>query len=211
MLREQELQRVWRRYPLWSRFNPVCSAAEQGSRVQNLSALPALRTTRNHKGFKAPLNPSGSNCLGLADSPNPQHIFNDYYSGRRWCQFSVFTTKPSHFLLSERIWAPDNRRYFENPVSSPVMANRGVSSQTYALNSTSLIYLFFFFVIRFGKIQSIHFNTFNPIMLYMSEEVFSLFVNLQFTWGSSGSCVRHPDAKKYSCQPTSTFKLANFS
>lgn len=37
---------------------------------------------------------------------------------------------------------------------------------------------FFFFVIRFGKIQSIHFNTFNPMMLYMSEEVFSLFVNL---------------------------------
>lgn len=128
MLREQELQRVWRRF---SNLVPVRPGTEGGSRAQNLPAPPALKTS-GQQGSTAPLNPSGSNCLqGQSTfSFSPTHFLLLLF--RQTVVFSFQFSLPGQvtcFILNVfGLLTTENalKIHFTSPTT-----NRGISSHTY--------------------------------------------------------------------------------
>lgn len=191
ILREQELRRVWRRSPVWSQSKPVCPGTEEGNWVQTPSALPAVGTTRK----QGRLNPSGA-----CDCP---HVFIDCCLGRRWREFSVFTSRPSDLHLSKCIWAPDETRYnimrihFFFHFKSDLRTEHDVSSFT--------------FVICLNI--SVKFSSDNNFPKFQSDvrrRLSSLFKPLDHM-GECRALHVAPNTKRGLCQPTSAFKLGRFS
>lgn len=103
MLREQELQRVWRRFS---------NLVPGPSRQLREAAEPRIFQPRR------PLKPLGNQGCLLGQSTfsfSPNTFFIIIIQADGGFQFSVFTSRPSHLLHSECFWAPDNRKYFGNP------------------------------------------------------------------------------------------------
>lgn len=95
---------------IWSRSVP---ATEGGSRAQNLPGPPALKTSGQRGSTESLWIQLPPGTVNLFFFPNTFFIIIIQADGG--FQFSVFTSRSSHLLHSECFWAPDNRKYFENP------------------------------------------------------------------------------------------------
>lgn len=104
MLREQELQRVWRRF---SNLVPVRPGTE--------GRQPSPESSFKPLGNKGPQHHCCLLGQSTFSSPPRNTFFIIIIQADGGFQFSVFTSRPSHSLHSECFWAPDNRKYFENP------------------------------------------------------------------------------------------------